>query len=461
MGQRLSTGTKLATSVDRITDASIARKYYGPGSQLAFMCAAWLNNNKVTELYAASVADASAGAAATTTLTVTGTATAAGTICLYVAGKRITIAVANGDVQNNIAAAINAAITTDYPVSSGVLTNVVTLTARNDGTDGESIDVRLNYNSGEELPDGVSIAIAADAVGATNPDVSDILDILGDEWYNVIVCPWTDDTNMDLLETELADRYGYARMIDGVGVAAYKPPRATSDKATALTALSAYGNARNSPHTVVFGCYKHLEMASEIASASAARMAYEASVDPARPFQTLELTGIHGPAVVERFTNTELNTLLTDGVATLYVDQAGAVRIQRAITTYQTNSAGAPDIAYLDSNTLFTLMYLRYSFRARILAKYPRAKLADDDTRIVPGQSIMTPKIGKAEAVAWARQMEELGLVENIDQFKADLTCVRSISDPNRLDWVLPPDLVNQFIVGAASIQFLLQSPAA
>jgi hypothetical protein len=39
--------------------------------------------------------------------------------------------------------------------------------------------------------------------------------------------------------------------------------------------------------------------------------------------------------------------------------------------------------------------------------------------------------------------MEELGLVENFDQFKTDLVVERNASDPNRLDFLLPPDIIN------------------
>jgi phage tail sheath gpL-like len=125
---------------------------------------------------------------------------------------------------------------------------------------------------------------------------------------------------------------------------------------------------------------------------------------------------------------------------------------------YQTNSLGADDIAYLDANTLFTIMYLRYDFRTQILSRYPRAKLANDGVQIGPGQQVMTPKLGKSEAINIFRGWETLGLVEGIDTFKRDLICVRSTTDPNRLEWILPPDLVNQFRVGAATIQFLLES---
>jgi phage tail sheath gpL-like len=68
----------------------------------------------------------------------------------------------------------------------------------------------------------------------------------------------------------------------------------------------------------------------------------------------------------------------------------------------------------------------------------------------------MTPKLGKAEAITWFREMEELGLVENFDQFKRDLVVERNVSNPNRLDFVLPPDLINGLHIVGAQIQFRL-----
>lgn len=108
--------------------------------------------------------------------------------------------------------------------------------------------------------------------------------------------------------------------------------------------------------------------------------------------------------------------------------------------------------------TLLTLLYLRYDWRNRLQTRYPRHKLAGDDVlaRIGSGQAIITPKLGRGEALMWFRDMERRGLVEGFDQFKADLVVERNASDPNRLDFMLPPDLMNQLIVAAAQIRFQL-----
>jgi len=193
----------------------------------------------------------------------------------------------------------------------------------------------------------------------------------------------------------------------------------------------------------------------EWSAAYAGNIAKSGQADPARPFQTLPLLSILAPTEAEQFTLTERNNLLFDGIAT-YKVTANQPVIERAITTFQTNAAGAADTSYLDVNTLLTLSYLRFSFRNRMATKYSRHKLANDGTRFGPGQLVITPLIGKAEAVALFAEWEEAGLVEGLDQFKRDLIVERNSVDVNRLDFLLPPDLINQLRVVGAVIQFLL-----
>jgi phage tail sheath gpL-like len=453
MGNRLTAGTVAEAVIYRATSADEVAEKSGEGSVLHAMAVAWFRNNKLNPAYFCGLDDAAAGVAATGTVTFSGTATAAGTVYLYVAGRLITAAVAVGDTATDVGDSVVAAVAleTDLLVTSANVTGVVTFTARNDGEQGNDIDVRLNYNDGDVLPVGVTAVVVGMASGATNPDVQDILDILGDTWYQEFVGPWIDATNLTAIETELADRFGALRMIDGLYYSAM------SDT---LSNLSTFGNGRNSPHVSIPEATDTISTPFEMAAMYAGQIAAEASADPARPFQTLELIGAVPAPITEQFTYAERNTLLFDGIATVQVATGGVMRIERAISMYQKNAVAADDIAYLDVNTLVTLMYLRYDFRNSILTRYPRAKLANDGVRVAPGQQIITPAVGKAEALAKFRQWESLGLVENFSQFKNDLICERSSTDPNRLNWILPPDLINQFRVGGATIQFLLESPA-
>ena len=69
----------------------------------------------------------------------------------------------------------------------------------------------------------------------------------------------------------------------------------------------------------------------------------------------------------------------------------------------------------------------------------------------------MTPKIIKAELIAQYRFDEFLGRVENARAFKENLIVERDANDPNRINVLYPPDLINQLRIFAVLAQFRLQ----
>lgn len=451
IGQRLAAGTVAALVPVRVTSAAQANTFFGQGSMLAAMVATQLMNDDVTETWAVALDDNGAGVQAAGSVTIAGAPTAAGIINIHVAGRRIQAAVATTDTAAAIANAIATAIINDLdgPVTANVDVGTPTqvdITARHAGEAGNDLDIRVNYYDGDVTPAGVTVAIAAMAGGVGNPDISTIWPVLGDDWYNGLTMPYNDAANLTALESELTDRDGPLQMIDARAITGFNGTHAE---------MGTHGDSRNSQFLSVMGALGPTPPYLW-AAAVAGNMSYFGSIDPARPFQTLRLVGILPPERSERFTQQERDLLLHDGISTFTVDNGGVVRIERLITTYKTNAAGADDTAFLDVTTGLTLSYLRYDFRNYILVKYPRHKLADDGIRIGRGQAVMTPKLGRAEAYVKFRQWEELGLVENFEAFKAALIVERNAQDPNRLDWYLPPDLVNQLIVNAVQIGFRL-----
>lgn len=454
IGQKTSAGTATADTVVRVTSAAQASTYGGVGSMLHRMALAWFAANKTTEVWLGVLADNGAGTAATKTITFSGTSTAAGTVSLYIGGELISVAVASGVAHTVVSAAVNTAIvavqtTRGLSVTSGESTGVVTLTARHKGTVGQDLDVRVNYQLGEATPAGITVTIANAVSGATNPSLTSLIAALGDVQYHVVVNPYTDATSLTALEAELSSRFGPTRQIDGFMVAS---------AVGSNSVLGTLGDTRNSPHSVIVGQAGETPITppTEFAAEVAAVAALALSADPARPLQTLPLAWSKSPAESDLFTDAERNLMLYDGIATTKVVAGGLVQIERLVTTYQTNAAGGADTAYLDLTTLATLMYYRYSLRASLLAQFPRHKLANDGARFGAGQAVVTPKIIEAACLAHFRQLEELGLLEGFDQFKEDLVVERNLSDPNRVDILVPPDLINGFIVGAISIQFKL-----
>ncbi|EKQ3842920.1 phage tail sheath subtilisin-like domain-containing protein, partial [Escherichia coli] len=171
------------------------------------------------------------------------------------------------------------------------------------------------------------------------------------------------------------------------------------------------------------------------AASYGATAAYHLAIDPARPLQTLVLTGILPPARNVRWDMPERNLLLHDGIATHMVDAGDNVCIEREITMYRVNQYGDADVSYLDVQSPATLGRIRYIIKNRFTNRYPRHKLADDDVldSLDAGQPVMTPKLCTAELLDICQtELIPAGLVENFSDYKDTLQVTRDSSDKNR-----------------------------
>src|SRR5688500_11454290 len=282
LGQLLAAGTADALTAVRVTSIQQARELFGAGSMLAIMVEAALASNSFTELWCMPVEDNGSGVAAAGSLTFGGAPTEAGTISLYIGGKKVQVAAATTDTPAALATALEAAIkaVTTLPVTAavdGVDTAKVNITARNKGEAGNGIDLRLGY-FGEALPAGLTAAIVAMTGGTGNPDITAAIAALGDSWYQAIAMPYTDTANLVLLETELASRFGPLREIEGHAFAAARGTH---------SALGTLGDSRNSPHLSIVSAADEPMPPFAKAAETTAIAAYYASIDPARPLQTL------------------------------------------------------------------------------------------------------------------------------------------------------------------------------
>lgn len=459
IGQKLAAGDATADVPILVSRTDEAKSRFGLGSMLARMHEIYRANDLIGEVWCLPLNDVGAGVSATGTISISGTATAPGTINLYIAGQRVQVPVASGDTATAIATAINTAINaaTTLPVTSTVSTNTVTATARHKGTLGNQIRVQANYRGsagGEFTPAGITLTISAMSGGTTDPTLTNALAAMGDDEYDFIIMPYTDSTSLDALRTVMNDstgRWAFNRQIYGHVYAA---------KSDTFANLVTFGTARNDQHATVAGYETSVPNPPwEYAAAYGARNAVFIAADPARPTQTGELVGILPPTPGNRFILTERASLLNSGVATSYYG-GGAVRIERAITTYQKNTWNQNDPSYLDSETLHTLAYVIRRLRYNVTQKYSRHKLANDGTRFGAGQAIVTPSVVRGEILSEYAALEEMGIVENAKAFAKYLIVERNDNDPNRLDVLYPPDLVNQLRVFAVLAQFRLQYPA-
>lgn len=458
IAQMLS-GTATAGAPVAVSTASAAKTLFGRGSQAARMVEAYRANDPSGVLYVLPLADPD-GSSATGTITVTGEAEEAGVVYVYVGGLRCPAAVAKGANANAVATAIAAAINgkADAPVRASVLSgqSVVTVTAKNGGLVGNDISIAINRagpSAGEAIVNGINVTASAMSGGTGAPDLEAAFAALGDTAFEFIGMPFSDTASLEAVKTAMNDASGrWAPTVQLYGHV-YTAKRGT------LQSLSTFGKARNDQHVTVFGIEADQpDDPAVIAAAALGRTAVFITNDPARPTQTGILVGIGEPAIQNRFNLAERQTLLTSGIATLYY--GGNARIERAVTTYQRNSFGDEDVSYLDSETLHTLAYVIRYLRSIITTKYARHKLASDGTRYGAGQAVVTPAVIRGEIIAAYRRLEYQAIVEQADLFAENLVVERDVNDPNRVNVLFPPDLVNQLRVFALLAQFRLQYDA-
>lgn len=277
-------------------------------------------------------------------------------------------------------------------------------------------------------------AIGITVVGEEEPDITPALDALAGGGYNILVPAWSSQVVLTALRAHIDT------VTDAIEQQAVIGVGASTDTLAALTVVAA---AINSGAITVGWLPGSASTAAEIAAAYAAAIASEQ--DPARPLNTLPLTGIQAPAVADRTTRTEQESALANGITPLEVGPGDVVQIVRAISTYTKNPGGVADIALLDLTTMRTLYYVRQACRERIALRFPRSKL-----------SAATPAKVRSELLDVLKRLEELEIVEAVDANADALVVERSAQDPSRLNASIPADVVNGLHVFAGRIDLIL-----
>lgn len=455
VGQKDTGGSVGALVLKQITNENVAAGFWGNGTLMDRMCRAFKQNNANTEVWAIALSDSGTTARASAAMSFTGSVTGAGTVYLLIGGVQLNVAVTSGwsgaDICSAVKSDVNGASSLCLRVSHTAAASILYFLAQNSGVVGNYFDVRQNFYDGQASPSGITITLSGMAGGAGNPAISDIWAVVDATQFHHIVHPYTDATNLTSIEGELGTRFGPMVDMPGYG---YTAVRGTQASCITL------GTSRNSPYQTIIGANDSPTNPEIWAAALGGVASYYLNIDPARPLHYLTLKGVIPPTLASgnRFSQSERNTLLYDGIATWIVDAGGNVVIERCITTYRTNALGLADPSYLDIETIFTLMEIRYQYKTRMVNRFiiPRFKLADDGNAYPAGSKVATPSVVKQETVALFMLLRDTGLIENIDEFIENLVVERNVSDVNRIDVLLPPDVINQFRILAGQIQFVL-----
>jgi len=373
-------GTATAGAVYLVSDPGESDALFGLGTMLSLMCRKAFETGAVLgqgpAIYAVGAAEPGAGTAAAETITVTGTATADGNLVIRIAGRYLTIGVANGTVQNTTAAAIKSAIdaaTQLMPITASVATNVVTCTHRTKGVNGNDVVYEVVQNVA-----GVTIALAQSVAGAGVVDLQTAFDnLLGQDFDAIAI---NNHAAADITEIN-------AHVATAWGPAEKKWRWFVLGEAGSIATATALASAANHQAVLVFNCEGSRSLPGEIAAAGAVGLC--SRTQPNANYNGLQLP-LYPPTTALAFTGTEVETALGAGLTPLspILDAQkrvieGALVIERLITS-KTTDGGVPFPVLRDVGVSRTGGYLArqldIAYRARFgAAANPQGALDTDD----------------------------------------------------------------------------------
>ena len=441
-------GTAVVGTAYTITRKQDATALFGAGSQAETMAWAYLAANSTVPLDVMAVADAGGSTAATGNFTITAAATANGTPAVSVGGTRYYIGTVAGDTTATSATALAAAINADPQcvVTASAATNVVTLTAKNKGVEGNNIDLYVSPAFGDILPAGMAITVTAMATGATNPSIATSLTAITGVWYTDIAMAWTDATNIGLLSAELTRRYSAMTVRDAHAYIAI-----VGTYSQTVTAIAAMNSRFISPLPAKIFPSVPWAVTASMMGVAADRL----TSDPARPLRGIVLPNLIGTRPIDRWTETEQELLLENGGSTFIVTSTGQMVLTRVVTSYLTNAAGVADPAFHEIQEAKVATRIRYDWRTYFALTYPSNKLADDKSLAAESDpSIVT--IGRIRG-SWAARMQvwaRAGWVENEVAMARTAVFERNASNRNRVDCSTPYQRVGMMNVLAQQLLF-------
>lgn len=463
LGQMTASGSaapNIAVISAGVGDAQIS---FGLGSEAAIAVERYRALDPTGELWVVPLSDQGGSAKATGSIALTGTATANAVLPLYLDGYNVPVSVNSGDTATVIAgnaatAANNFTTAAGNPLSyvGAAATGTLTFTARNAGSLGNQSTINLSSGGtaqGQGQPGstnvpGVTAVITAFSGGTTDPVLTTALANLPDKSFDFIYCPYSDSTTLGALQTFLGDaagRWNWSQQLFG-GV--------FTAKGGTFSARTTWSTARNDQHAAAIGAWNSpspdWHWAIDFCAACAVTIRADPAVPPGGIGGGVALS-VFPPPLANRDDFAERSTMLFDGISTYVVDQSGAVRIDRAITTYQFNPAGAPDTSYLNINVPYMLAAYCRAVNAMISSNFAQYGLVSDATRIPPGLKRTTAKLIAQHIIALYNSLSP-ALVQNPAEFAKNIRWQNAGGGVVKL--LQPVQLANQLIAVASDIQF-------
>ncbi len=484
VGQKTSAGSAISGDlIQSIANDGSEDALFGPDSILAGMVRAYKRLNQVTRLDAIALDDNGGAVDATGTVVVTGPSTESGTLDVTIGSDKnhkFNVAVASGDSATVIGDAIEAAINADVnvPVTAANVTGTITMTAVNGGTVGNQITLKIEGNVA-----GVTHSVTAMASGATDPVLTGVLDVVGDERYQTGSSPseygadfWTDfldprfNATNDVLDgvAILTSTDTFANLITAGGLENSQSLSLIGNKLVSKTSFKGSSIVELGQVISAQFAANRAERLTEGANISNIIIATSGPLDSFggkelasmpyfnTPFPDLPLIDIG-----DGFDNTESDSLNVVGISLLGNNIVKtSIIADEIVTTRKTDPAGNPETTFKFLNSVDTSSVIREFYFNNNRARFAQTRLTEGD--LVPNRSIDNPGTIRAFQISLYESLSGLLTQSGEDAltfFKQNLTVTVDIAT-GKVTIIMKVPIVGQLrsITGTIQIVFSTNS---
>lgn len=366
-------------------------------------------------------------------------ATSSGTYYFSIGGDVISFGVNKDDTPTVIGDALVTAITANSNslVTAANVAGTVTLTAKNKGGNGNDIKLVLNPSGASQLqenPAGTTVSVPGSGgyltSGAGATDIHDVFfnsseeEILGDRFYTMISCPYSDATNLGYI-----DASWNARKDPSV-----KRPFGTVVGYTkeTLTQALAIPDTINSEAIAPVWDARSYAPSYELSAAVMGLVLESCKLDPGRPFKALP-TGIPFDSSIGDLSSSKNDALFKAGMS-YFTSVSGSLITGDIALSYRKNNVGVLDESWFDLVSLTLKQEKTYEIENVFKSEpYVRGVVVDNDT-VTNKPYAIKPKKVIADLSALVNSWGENAWSKNIEAVKASITAEINATYNSRID---------------------------
>lgn len=413
-------------------DLNTASALCGAGSIGQIMIDAFKEENPFSRVDAIIVSDNGSGVAAAGAVVFTATPTASGTLYVTVGSNvnnRYEIPVTTASTATTLGDVLAAAVNADTysPVAAVNTTGSVALTAKNKGTEGNFIGLRV-----EGSVAGVSVALTAFTSGATDPSLTGVLTKIDSSRYDII----TELAFLSTVKAHLEPKFNASNQIlDGIASVTNMDTYANLQTALAPGTLASQVIQYNCNKKVNDADWKggallelNYAISARLYALRALRFVPNAILNSfmvagnnrggpamaAVPYQNMRLNNVATIPASKNFLQSEAIGLANLGGTTLSMDSSGVVTVTNPfwLSCYKAATPTAIGFTYSTTNRSDIATTAReYIFR-NMKENYAQTALTSGSIPASPGILIANEKSIRSYMVGLWNDLYELGILQ-------------------------------------------------